>query len=59
VAGQPDVAVVEPDHPQTLVDELLAEPLAPEDQLRAQAHDQQDGGIVRVTHVLVIDLQLT
>ena len=58
LAGQPDVAVVEADHPQTLVDHLLAELRAPEDHLRTQAHDQQHGRISRIAHVLVVDVDL-
>ena len=58
LARQADVAVVVADDAQALVDELLAETLAPQQQLRAEAHDEQDGGIVRVAHVLVVDVEI-
>ena len=55
---QADVAVVVADDAQALVDELLAELLAPQQQLRAQTHDQQDGRIVGIAHVLVVNLDV-
>ena len=55
---QADVAVVVADDAQTLVDELLAETLAPQQQLRAESHDEQDCGVVRIAHVLVEDVEL-
>ena len=55
---QADVAVVVADDAQALVDELLAELLAPQQQLRAETHDQQDGRIVGIAHVLVVDFDV-
>src|SRR6476620_9336311 len=54
--GQPDVTVVEADDTQALVDELLAEPFAPQQQLGAQTHDEHDDRVARVAHVLVVDV---
>ena len=58
LGGQADVAVVVADDPQALVDELLAEPLAPQQQLRTEAHDEQHRRVVRVAHVLVVDVEV-
>ena len=58
LAGQTDVPVVVADDAQALADELLAERGPPQQQLGAQPHDQQDGRVVDVAHVLVVQLQV-
>ena len=55
---QPGVAVVEPDDPIALLDQLTAEPVGPHRQLRADAHDQQHGRGVGVAEVLVEQLHV-
>ena len=47
LGGQPDVAVVEPDHEEAAVDQALTELVGPGDHLGAQAHDQQQGRVGR------------
>jgi hypothetical protein len=59
LGGQAYVAVVVADDAQALIDELLAEVRAPQQQLRAETHDQQDGLVVRVAHVLVVNFDVT
>ncbi len=56
--GQADIAVVVPDDAQAVADQLLAERGPPQQQLGAQPHDQQDGWVVDVAHVLVVQLQV-
>ena len=58
LAGQARVAVVVPDDTQPAIHQLLAETVAPHQQLRTQAHDQQDGGVVGIAHLLVVDVQV-
>ena len=55
-----DITVVEAGHPETALDEQLAEPGGPEQHLQAQTHDQQQGlavgrplHLVRDLHVVV------
>ena len=58
LAGQADVAVVEPDHPVAEVDDFLAELVVPQHELGAQAHDEQHRRRRDVTEVLVVDLDV-
>jgi hypothetical protein len=51
------VAVVEADELQAAPGQLLAESIRPGDELRADAHDQQHRGRVRVAETLVGDVE--
>ena len=53
---QPAVAVVEADHEVPAVGELLAEGVLPGDHLSREAHDQEEGGVLRRPEGLVFEL---
>jgi hypothetical protein len=55
VGGQPDVAIVETDHPQALIREQQAEPFVPAKHLCGQAHHEQDGWIFGIAERLIRD----
>ena len=54
----PDVAVVVADDVEAAAGEVRAEVLVPAEHLRAQAHDEQHGGVGRVAEGLEADLDL-
>ena len=56
---QADISVVEPDDVQPTVDELLAEPVVPHDQLGTQTGDQHDRRIIAGTHGVVSKVHIT
>src|SRR5260370_34307545 len=51
-----DVAVVERDDPKSLRRQALAERLRPEDELGAEAHDQQDERVAIASEALIFDV---
>jgi hypothetical protein len=53
---QADIAVVEPDHVEAAVDEALAQLDVPRHQLGAEAHHEEERGILRIAEGLVLDL---
>ena len=59
MGGEPDVAVVEPHHPETTTGQLPAEIHIPAQQLAAQTRDQHERRIVAGAERLVRDLDLT
>ena len=56
LAGFADVAIVEADDVVAARRQRLAEGLVPDDHLRAQPHDQQQGGICRPPEGLAADV---
>ena len=57
VGGHPDVAVVEPDHVESVVGELVAEPFVPAEHLGGEPRDEQQGWVGGVSEGLVGQFQ--
>jgi len=55
---QAGVAVIEPDHAISALDQLGAETVGPHRQLRADPHDEQDRRIRRIAEVFVEELDV-